>query len=72
MCVVPALRVVEDEPLPSLHLWLPARPPVAIFQRSFGGCSAGVEQSDTRDSGLLLTFDIPKEDLVSAYCQSYG
>ena len=27
-----------------------------------GGCGAGMVQSATRDSGLLLTFDIPKRD----------
>ena len=29
--------------------------------------SAGMEQSSTRDSRLLLTFDIPKEDQVSPF-----
>ena len=40
--------------------------------RLFGGCSACMEQSATRDSGLLLTFDIPEGDQVSPFCQSYG
>ena len=35
--------------------------------RLSGGCSAGMEQSATRDSGLLLTFDIPKGDQVSPF-----
>jgi len=33
----------------------------------FGGCSACMEQSATRDSGLLLTFDIPEGDQVSPF-----
>ena len=32
-----------------------------------GGCSACMEQSATRDSGLLLTFDIPEGDQVSPF-----
>ena len=35
--------------------------------RLFDGCSAGMEQSATRDSDLLLTFDIPKGDQVSPF-----
>jgi len=35
--------------------------------RLSGGCSACVEQSATRDSGLLLTFDIPEGDQVSPF-----
>ena len=35
--------------------------------RLSGGCSAGVEQSATRNSGLLLTFDISKGDQVSPF-----
>jgi len=37
-----------------------------------GGCSADMGQSVTWDSGLLLTFDIPKGDQVSFFRQSYG
>ena len=32
-----------------------------------GGCSACIELSATRDSGLLLTFDIPEGDQVSPF-----
>jgi len=32
-----------------------------------GGCSACMEQSATRDSGLLLTFDIPEGDQVAPF-----
>ena len=32
-----------------------------------GGCSACMEQSATRDSGLLLTYDIPEGDQVSPF-----
>jgi len=35
--------------------------------RLSGGCSAGMEQSATRDSGLLLPFDITKGDQVSPF-----
>ena len=35
--------------------------------RLSGGCSACMEQSATRDSGLLLTFDIPEGDQVSPF-----
>jgi len=35
--------------------------------RSFRWCSAGMEQSATRDSCLLLTFDIRKGDQVSLF-----
>jgi len=35
--------------------------------RFSGGCSACLEQSATRDSGLLLTFDIPEGDQVSPF-----
>ena len=32
-----------------------------------GGCSAGMEQSATRDSGLVLTYDTPKGDQLSPF-----
>ena len=35
--------------------------------RLSGGCSACIEQSATKDSGLLLTFDIPEVDQVSPF-----
>jgi len=35
------------------------------WPRLSGGCSTCMEQSTTRDSGLLLTFDIPEGDQVS-------
>ena len=35
--------------------------------RLSGGCIACMEQSATRDSGLLLTFDIPQGDQVSPF-----
>ena len=35
--------------------------------RLSGGCSACMEQSATRDSGLLLTFDSPEGDQVSPF-----
>jgi len=35
--------------------------------RFSGGCNACMEQSATRDSGLLLTFDIPEGDQVSPF-----
>ena len=35
--------------------------------RLSGGCSACMEQSATRDSGLLLTFNIPEGDQVSPF-----
>jgi len=35
--------------------------------RLSGGCSACLEQSATRDSGLLLTFDIPEGNQVSPF-----
>jgi len=35
--------------------------------RLSGGCSACMEQSATKDSGLLLTFDIPEGDQVSLF-----
>ena len=40
--------------------------------RLSGGCSAGMEQSATRDSSLLLTFDIPERDQSHLFRQSYG
>ena len=40
---------------------LPWRP------RLSGGCNACMEQSATRDSGLLLTFDISERDQVSPF-----
>jgi len=39
--------------------------------RLSGGCRAGVEQSATRDSGLVLTCDISEADQVSPF-SSYG
>ena len=36
-------------------------------RRLSGGCSACMKQSATRDSGLLLTFDIPEGDQVSPF-----
>jgi len=35
--------------------------------RLSSGCSACMEQSAIRDSGLLLTFDIPQGDQVSPF-----
>jgi len=35
--------------------------------RLSGGCSTWIEQSATRDSGLLLTFDIPEGEQVSPF-----
>jgi len=52
---------------PSTTLQVPLTRP-----RVFGGCSAGVEQSATRDSGLFPTCDISVEDQVSPFRQSYG
>ena len=40
--------------------------------RLSGGCSAGMEQSATRGSSLLLTFDIPERDQSHLFRQSYG
>ena len=45
---------------------LPVRRLIGRLRLS-GGCSTGVEQSATRDSSLLLTFDIPKGDQVSTF-----
>jgi len=39
--------------------------------RLSGGCSACMEQSATRDLGLLLTFDIPEGDQVSPFFVSH-
>jgi len=59
---------------PRCHLQVRSTRRATLGDRAFWCLQrgAGMEQSATRDSGLLLTFEIAKGYQVSPFCQSYG